>query len=192
MPKRLEITLSEQQRAELLQARDHHSKAYVREKAAAILKIADERLPALQVASHRLLKRRDDNTVRSWLRHYLQGGLAGLLVQKGRGKKPAFSPSGRPKRRKFGARGGAAHPSALRPGSPWLDTRWSTPSHPLDGKVDEGLDQQTAAALPARLQAWTRPCAFPRFGVQPEDGRHCCGAGRSPASSHRGGFPLRG
>src|SRR2546428_9529778 len=99
MPKRLEITLSQQQRAELLQARDHHSKAYVREKAAAILKIADERLPALQVASHRLLKRRDDNTVRSWLRRYLQGGLAGLLVQKGRGKKPAFSPSGRPKRR---------------------------------------------------------------------------------------------
>src|SRR5712671_4176815 len=97
MPKRLDITLSEQQRAELLQARDHHAKAYVREKASAILKIAEERLPALQVAQHRLLKRRDDNTVRSWLRRYLHAGLTGLLVQPGRGKKPAFSPSaGRP------------------------------------------------------------------------------------------------
>lgn len=100
MPKRLDITLSEQQRAELLQARDHHPKAYMREKAAAILKIADERLPALQVAQHRLLKRRDDNTVRSWLRRYLHAGLTGLLVQPGRGKKPAFSPCARrPKRR---------------------------------------------------------------------------------------------
>ncbi len=37
MPKRLTITLNEEQRAELLEARDHHAKAYVREKAAAIL-----------------------------------------------------------------------------------------------------------------------------------------------------------
>ena len=100
MPKRLEITLSEQQRAELLQARDHHSKAYVREKAAAILKIADERLPALQVASHRLLKRRDDNTVRSWLRRYLHGGLADLLVLSGRVSQPAFSPCARRRKRR--------------------------------------------------------------------------------------------
>jgi hypothetical protein len=99
MPKQLEITLREDQRAELLEARDHHAKASVREKAAAILKIADERLPAVEVAQHRLLKRRDDNTVRSWLRRYVHGGLADLLVQAGRGKKPAFSPSGCPKRR---------------------------------------------------------------------------------------------
>lgn len=92
MPKRLDITLRADQRAELLEARDHHPKAYMREKAAAILKIADERLPALEVATHRLLKRRDDNTVRSWPRRYLHGGLADLLVQAGRGRKPAFSP----------------------------------------------------------------------------------------------------
>ena len=94
MPKRLQITLSEQQRTEWREARDHHAKAYVREKAAAILKMADERLPALEVAAHRLLKRRDDNTVRSWLTRYLHAGLAGFLVQAGRGRKPAFSPSG--------------------------------------------------------------------------------------------------
>ncbi len=115
MPKRLVIVLSEQQRTELREARDHHAKAYVREKAAAILKIADERLSALEVAQHRLLKRRDDNTVRSWLGRYLHEGLAGLLVRRGRGKKPAFSPSaGRSKRQPRAARGGASQPYALR------------------------------------------------------------------------------
>ena len=99
MPKRLDITLSTEQRTELLEARDHHPKAYVREKAAAILKIAEEHLSALEVAEHRLLSRRDDNTVRSWLRRYLHGGLADLLVQKGRGRKPAFSPSARRRKR---------------------------------------------------------------------------------------------
>ena len=44
MPKRLDISLSTEQRTELLEARDHHRKAYVREKAAAILKIAEEHL----------------------------------------------------------------------------------------------------------------------------------------------------
>lgn len=115
MPKRLVIALSEQQRAELLEARDHHAKAYVREKAAAILKIVDERLPALEVAQHRLLKRRDDNTVRCWLRRYLQSGLAGFLVQPGRGRKPAFSPSGCRKRLLGGPGSRASQPEALRP-----------------------------------------------------------------------------
>jgi len=55
MPKRLVITLSDQQRAELREARDHHAKAYVREKTAAILKMAEERLPATEVAAHREL-----------------------------------------------------------------------------------------------------------------------------------------
>lgn len=94
MPKRLHLSLSQEQQAELLHARDHHHKAYVREKAAAILKIATEHLAAVEVAERRLFKRRDDNTVRSWLRRYEQAGLAGLLVQRGRGRKPAFSPSG--------------------------------------------------------------------------------------------------
>ena len=93
MPKRLTISLTEKQRVELRETRDHHAKAYMREKAAAILKMADERLSALTVAQHGLLKRRDDNTVRSWARRYLQGGLAELLVHPGRGRKPAFSPS---------------------------------------------------------------------------------------------------
>ncbi len=108
MPKRLHVSLTHAQLAELQTARDHHTKASMREKAAAILKITVEQQPALQVASHGLLKHRDDNTVRSWLTRYQQHGLAGLLVASGRGRKPAFSPSGptgRPTRR---ARGGAS------------------------------------------------------------------------------------
>lgn len=96
MPKRLTITLNDQQRAELRAARDHHAKAYVREKAAAILKLSEDHRSALDVAAHGLLKRRDDNTVRAWLRRYLQGGLTALLVQPGRGRRPAFFPSGPP------------------------------------------------------------------------------------------------
>lgn len=105
MPKQLNISLSQQQRSELRAARDHHAKAYVREKAAAILKMADDHLSALEVAQHRLLKRRDDNTVRGWLRCYQRGGLTALLVQPGRGRRPAFSPSGPPERHAGGARG---------------------------------------------------------------------------------------
>ena len=94
MPKRLVVNLREEQRAELQETRDHHQKPYMREKAAAILKIAEEHQSALQVAQHGLLRRRDDYTVRRWLACYLDCGLAGLLVGKGRGRKPAFSPSG--------------------------------------------------------------------------------------------------
>jgi|SRR5579875_591676 transposase len=92
MPKRLSVHLSQAQADELRQTRDHHPKAYMREKAAAILKLAQEHLPATEVAAHRLLKRRDDNTVRAWLKRYLEAGLNGLRVQAGRGRRPAFAP----------------------------------------------------------------------------------------------------
>jgi len=114
LPKRLHFPLTDEQISELRQTRDHHEKAYMREKAAALLKIALEQLPALQVAEHGLLKRRDDNTVRSWLTRYQQHGLAGLLVGQGRGRKPAFSPSGPSTRRPGGARGGASESDLVR------------------------------------------------------------------------------
>jgi hypothetical protein len=39
MPKRIEIALSAAQQAELEAMRDHHTKPYLRERAAAILKV---------------------------------------------------------------------------------------------------------------------------------------------------------
>jgi len=39
MAQRREVTLSQQQSAELIKTRDHHALAYLRERAAAILKV---------------------------------------------------------------------------------------------------------------------------------------------------------
>ncbi len=71
--------------------RDHHPKASVRVKAAGILKVwhgASRR----QVAKSGLLKPVRRETVQAWIVRYQHDGVAGLLVQSGRGRKPAFSP----------------------------------------------------------------------------------------------------
>lgn len=94
MPGRLKIELSQEQREELAWARDHDRLAYVRERCAAILKVADGE-SGRHVALYGLLKRRDTDSVYGWLRRYQAEGVAGLLVRKGRGRKPAFSPSQR-------------------------------------------------------------------------------------------------
>ncbi len=91
MPRTLHLKLSPEQRAELENARDHDKRAYVREKAAALLKIAEGQI-ALRVARHGLLKARDTDTVYRWVRRYEAEGLAGLTVRSGRGRKAAFSP----------------------------------------------------------------------------------------------------
>ena len=92
MARPLTITLTAEQRRELEYARDHHKKPYVRERSAAILKIADGR-SGRQVALDGLLKRRKPDTVYDWFHRYLTEGLAGLLIRSGRGCKPTFSPS---------------------------------------------------------------------------------------------------
>jgi transposase len=92
MPKTRKLTLSAEQTAELRQIRDHHPKSYLRERAAALLKIAGGEV-ASQVAGHGLLKARDPDTVYSWIDAYQADGVAGLQIKQGRGRKPAFSPS---------------------------------------------------------------------------------------------------
>jgi hypothetical protein len=92
MPKPLSIELSAEQRRELEYARDHHKLAYVRERAGAILKIGDGET-GRQVALHGLLMERDPDSVYTWFHRYQAGGLAGLRIKPGRGRKPAFSPS---------------------------------------------------------------------------------------------------
>lgn len=86
------LTLSDTQRAQLKDACHHHPKAYVREKCAALLKIAQGRTCA-EVAKQGLLTPHAPDTLTDWRRRYQQEGMAGLVVQKGRGRKPAFSPS---------------------------------------------------------------------------------------------------
>ena len=73
------VTLSWAQRRELEQARDHDPRPYVRERCAALLKIADG-TSVHAVARHGLLKARDPDTVYAWLDYYQDQGLPGLLA----------------------------------------------------------------------------------------------------------------
>jgi transposase len=88
MPAPLKIELSTEQRQELEAVRDRHPKPYMRERASAILKIADG-MSGLQVSREGLPKRRDPDTVYRWVRRYLAEGIKGLEIRKGRGRKPA-------------------------------------------------------------------------------------------------------
>ncbi len=74
MPLRRTLDLTEQQRQELLHYRDHDPRPYVRERCAALLKIADGQSPHA-VARHGLLKPRDPDTVYGWLNWYERLGI---------------------------------------------------------------------------------------------------------------------
>jgi len=87
----LSVTLTAAQHAELVGLRDHHPKPYVRERAAAILKVAAGR-SAAWVAAEGLLRPHHPETIAAWVARYRRAGAAGLLVRPGRGRKPAFSP----------------------------------------------------------------------------------------------------
>ncbi len=91
MPNALKIRLTDKQRLELEQARDHDPHPQVREHAAAILKIA-EGVSGRQVALHGLYKHRWPDSIYRWVKRYQAEGLKGLRVRAGRGRKPAFFP----------------------------------------------------------------------------------------------------
>lgn len=110
MPHR-QICLTAVERQTLLDLRDHAPPPYRRERAAALLKVADG-VSAAAVAHHGLLRPREPDTVYAWLDRYQTMGLAGLSVRAGRGRKPAFfpcAPDGR------GGPGGTAAPLPTRP-----------------------------------------------------------------------------
>ena len=73
------LSLTEEQRRELLDLRDHDPRPYVRERGAALLKIADGQAPH-RVARRGLLKPRDPDTVYAWLDQYRAAGAAGLIA----------------------------------------------------------------------------------------------------------------
>ena len=93
MPAKRELELDEIQRRTLEAMRDHHPKPHMRERASALLKIADG-ASVRWVAKHGLLKSRKYGQVLDWLNRYEQVGLAGLYIRPGRGRKPAFPPRG--------------------------------------------------------------------------------------------------
>lgn len=89
MPKRRYLTLDESERAELEHISRRDERAYMRERASALLEIADGR-SAHWISQHGLLRRRHPDTVIGWLNAYEQGGIA-ALVHKSR-RKRVFPP----------------------------------------------------------------------------------------------------
>ncbi len=92
MPAMHRLSLDPSDRCALVRLRDTARRPYLRERAAALLKIADG-MPAAQVARSGLLRPRGADAVYAWLDRFEQFGLAGLPIRPGRGRKPAFSPS---------------------------------------------------------------------------------------------------
>jgi len=91
MPGRLKLELTRVQRTELELLRDRSPKPYLRERAAALLKIADG-LSGREVARYRLNQPHWQDTIYEWVKRYHTEGIAGLKIKKGRGRKPAFFP----------------------------------------------------------------------------------------------------
>lgn len=86
------LSLTEQERAQLEQIRDRDPKPYRRERAAALLKVADG-IPAVTVALKGLLKPRHPETILIWLNQYQQSRT--IPYQPARRKR--LSPPGCPK-----------------------------------------------------------------------------------------------
>lgn len=87
----IKLELNESQTSELAKIRDHHPKPYIRERAAALLKVASGQ-SGHAVALNGLYKKRDPDTIYSWVRRYQAEGIQGLFIRQGRGCKAAFSP----------------------------------------------------------------------------------------------------
>lgn len=92
MPKALTVTLDSHQHEMFTEMRDHHPKPHMRERAAALLKVAAGS-PGYVVAEDGLLQPRRPETLYTWVHRYAEQGLGGLYIQLGRGRKAAFSPS---------------------------------------------------------------------------------------------------
>lgn len=87
------VTLSKSARIALERVRDTAPKTFQRERAAAVLKVA-QGFPAYIVAADMLLRPRARSTVCDWLDRFDAEGLDGILeIRPGRGRKPAFPPT---------------------------------------------------------------------------------------------------
>ena len=80
MVERLKLGLSAGERAELEAHRDHDLRPYVRERCAALLKVAGGD-SAHAVALSGLLRPRDPDTLYYWVDLYRREGLAGLIAR---------------------------------------------------------------------------------------------------------------
>ena len=72
------LLLSDSERADLIDHRNHDPLPDVRERCAAVLKVAAGQ-SAHDVAAHGLLRPRDPDTVYDWLTRYEEGGIDALM-----------------------------------------------------------------------------------------------------------------
>ena len=89
----LPLPLSAAERVDLTHAMHHAPKPYQRERAAALLHLANGASLA-QTARTSGLAPRDPDTIAAWRTRFQAEGIAGLTMRPGRGRRPAFSPSG--------------------------------------------------------------------------------------------------
>jgi transposase len=92
MPRKLIPVLSDEIFQQLTDLAKHSPKPYLRERASAILKLADGQ-SASQIACAGLLQKRYYETVSDWFHRFQSQGVEGLSIKAGRGRKAAFSPS---------------------------------------------------------------------------------------------------
>jgi transposase len=88
---RREVRVTAKQREQLTWMVRHDPKPYRRERAAAILQVAEGKAP-YAVARSGLLVRRAPDTVYGWLDRFEEQGVAGLTMRPGGGRQPAHSP----------------------------------------------------------------------------------------------------
>ena len=86
MARRRRLEITDVQRQELADYRDHDPRPYVRERCAALLKIADGQSPHA-VARQGLLKPRDPDAVYAWLARYEHEGLPSVLAYQHGGRR---------------------------------------------------------------------------------------------------------
>lgn len=91
IPAQRSVPLTTEEKAELVEMRDHATIPYLRERAAAILQVASGR-SGRWVAHHGLLKQRQPDTVYGWLDRYETNGIEGLQMDEGRGRKASYDP----------------------------------------------------------------------------------------------------
>lgn len=89
MARRRSLEIADVQRQELVHHRDHDPRPYVRERCAALLKIADGQSPHT-VARQGLLKPRDPDAVYAWLTRYEREGLAGVVAYQHGGRRRGY------------------------------------------------------------------------------------------------------
>jgi transposase len=93
MPKRYQIVLTDSERQKLENWVKNPPSAYLRERARAILKVAEGE--TIQATAAKLRVRIHRNAVSEWVQRFLAERLEGLKIKAGRGRKAIFSPSGK-------------------------------------------------------------------------------------------------